>query len=377
MNDSAPMDFINTLIDVLESLFQTKTVIDPALNGKLDTSYYQSSYGGLPSAKDRSSAAHRLETGNSADEQKSMDFLAQIDPDYDPSDPYGTGSSFDTSLVEKIMRNVSDMLSAAKKIGGDAESLREFLEAIKDFVTSVVNLVSNTIAFMQQIVARVAELVGGAVYERLLLNGYLVYHIPNRTDYETGKSLAGMSYSQAGLSYDPGDVHFTYPGSDMMQIIQAIASGGGETQKSFDGAELEYILWGVNSEAANQAMHFSALYLMRLLLNLPGILTNKEVSSLAAAANVFAPIVYIVYIFAEPLCLRISKSLHLSKAVRGILYAIPVQLAREHLILPLGSPSIKNSFKVLLLGMAFFPFSVTFQSMLQTLSQILSCDSPD
>ena len=300
MNDSAPMDFINTLIDVLESLFQTKTVIDPALNGKLDTSYYQSSYGGLPSAKDRSSAAHRLETGNSADEQKSMDFLAQIDPDYDPSDPYGTGSSFDTSLVEKIMRNVSDMLSAAKKIGGDAESLREFLEAIKDFVTSVVNLVSNTIAFMQQIVARVAELVGGAVYERLLLNGYLVYHIPNRTDYETGKSLAGMSYSQAGLSYDPGDVHFTYPGSDMMQIIQAIASGGGKTQKSFDGAELEYILWGVNSEAANQAMHFSALYLMRLLLNLPGILTNKEVSSLAAAANVFAPIVYIVYIFAEP-----------------------------------------------------------------------------
>ncbi len=300
MNESEPMDFINTLIDVLESLFKTKTVIDPALNGRLDTNYYTINYGGLPSKKDRGSASHKLETGNAADEERSKEFLSQIDPDYNPDDPYGTGSSFNTSLVEKIMKNVDDMLDAAKRIGGEAESLRDFLEAIKDFVEAVTSLISNTVAFMQQIVARVAELVGGAIYERLLLNGYLAYNVPNRTTYENGKSLTGMAYSEAGLSNNPQEVHFTYPGSDLVQIINAIASGGGNTQKSFDGAELEYILWGVNSEAANQAMQFSALYLMRLLLNLPSIFTNKEVSTLAAAANVFAPVVYIVYIFAEP-----------------------------------------------------------------------------
>ena len=47
--------------------------------------------------------------------------------------------------------------------------------------------------------------------------------------------------------------------------------------------------------------------------------------------------------------------IYLSKAVRGILYAIPVQLVREHLILPLGSPSIKNSFIVLPRGIVFPP----------------------
>lgn len=53
MNSSSAMDFINSLMDVVESLFSTKTVIDPALNAKLDEGYYNSTYGGLPSEKDR------------------------------------------------------------------------------------------------------------------------------------------------------------------------------------------------------------------------------------------------------------------------------------------------------------------------------------
>lgn len=301
MNSSSAMDFINSLMDVVESLFSTKTVIDPALNAKLDEGYYNSTYGGLPSEKDRGSGAYALASGNAADEEKSKEYLAQIDPDYNPDDPYGVGGTFDTSLVERIMNDLDDMMDAAGRLTGDAENLRDFLEAIKDFVEALASLISHTVQFLGQIVTRVAELIGGAIYEHLLINGYLVYNVPNRTSNLTGgKALTGYSYGNAGISYDASGPTFSYPGSDLVTIIQALASGGGVEKKSFNGAELEYIIWGFNSEVGNQAAQFAALYLFRLLLNLPAILTNQEVSALAAAANVFAPVVYIVYIFLEP-----------------------------------------------------------------------------
>ena len=301
MDSSSAMDFINSVMDVVKSLFSSKKVIDPALNARLDTEYYDSTYGGLPSDKNRGSGANALATGNAADEEKSKEYLSKIDPDYDPNDPYGVNETFDTSLVEQIMQDLNDLMDAAGRLTGDAESLRDFLTAIKDFVESLVSLIGDTVAFLGQIVTRVAELIGGAIYEHLLINGYLVYNVPNRTtNLASGKALTGYSYQNAGLSYDAGDVHFPYPGSDLVTIIQALASNGGETKKSFSGAELEYIIWGFNSEVANQAAQFAALYLFRLLLNLPAIFTNEEVSALAAAANVFSPVVYIVYIFLEP-----------------------------------------------------------------------------
>ena len=46
-------------------------------------------------------------------------------------------------------------------------------------------------------------------------------------------------------------------------------------------------------------------------------------------------------------------SLHLSNAVLGILYAIPVQFASEHFILPLALPSNRRSVNVFLVSIAY------------------------
>ena len=86
----------------------------------------------------------------------------------------------------------------------------------------------------------------------------------------------------------------------LINTIKSAAAGSGD-DITFSGAELEYVLFGSNSEIANQLYVFCALYLVRLLLDIPAILSNAEVQSLAAASTFGYPVVMILEILAEPL----------------------------------------------------------------------------
>lgn len=305
VNKGGLFDFVSSMLAVLNSMFRTKTVFDPSLNSRLDTEYYNSAIGGLPSEKDRGQAANTLPTGNAEDEERSKEYLEAIDPDYDPDDPYGTGSDFNTSRIDDIMRDINRMMNAADDVKdnfGKISKLKEFLEAIVDLLDAIMDLIADTIAFLTEIVARVLQLLGEAAYERLLVNGYLAYNLPNRTTYKTGSTLANYSFSKIAYGEIPAEELFQIPGSgsSLMAMVAAISGGGGFTNKSFSGAELEYILWGFNSEIANQSMQFMALYLVRLLLDLPVLMSNQEVQSYISLAGPLAPLVAVIYIFGEP-----------------------------------------------------------------------------
>lgn len=304
VNQNGLFDFVSSMLTVLNTMFKTKTVFDPALNSRLDTDYYDSAIGGLPGEKNRGQSANALPTGNAADEERSKEYLAAIDPDYDPADPYGTGSDFNTSRIEDIMRDLRRMMNAAEDVKdsfGKLSKLKDFLEAIVDLLDAIIDLIADTVLFLGEMVVRVAQLLGEAAYERLLVNGYLAYNLPNRTTYKSEKTLTGYSFSKIPYGDIPNEELYQVPGvGGLAALVSALAGGGGYTNKSFSGAELEYILWGFNSEIGNQSMQFMALYLVRLLLDLPVLMSNQEVQSYISLAGPLAPLVAVIYIFGEP-----------------------------------------------------------------------------
>lgn len=270
MNDNGLLEFLDAMLAVFDSLVHIKGLFDPELSSRLDLDYYQANYGGLPSTRENRP---------------------------------------DKSAIELIVEDLGNMVDAGADLSdaigevltGDVMKLLDLLLAIKDLLEAVINLIVHTVQLLVEIAGRVIELVTNPAktYERVLVCGYMVYNLPNRTNYKSEKAATGYSYN--AISY--GDVPVTtgLPLASLIEGLKALAGDSGTVNKNFSGAELEYILWGTSSEIGNQTMQFMALYLLRLLLNLPTVLTNQEVQSYAAVAGPCAPVIWIIFCFAEPL----------------------------------------------------------------------------
>ena len=270
MNDNGILDFLDAMLSIFDSLVHMKGLFDPELSSQLDMDYYEENYGGLPSTRENRPA-------KSAIELIVEDLGNMVDAGADLSEAIG------------------------KVLTGNVLKLLDLLLAIKDLLESVINLIAHTIQLLVEIAGRVMELVTdpGTAYGRMLLCGYLAYDMPNRTNYKSGKAATGYSYS--AISYGNVSAATGLPLASLIEGLKALAGEGGTVNKSFSGAELEYILWGSSSEIGNQTMQFMALYLLRLLLNLPTVLTDQEVQSYAAVAGPCAPVIWIIFCFAEPL----------------------------------------------------------------------------
>ena len=178
---------------------------------------------------------------------------------------------------EKLFDSIDEFLSS---IGG--LNLIDMFKALGKMISAIGEMFAAIFERVKNIIDGIKGLGGGlgAIYNRLIISEYMVHSLPCRTDASldddgdvelTGRTLSGFSY---------GD----------------IATGKG----TFKGAELEYVYMGTDSETANQELTFWDVYFLRLLVSLPAIFTDGEVTSLAAAANAFAWVVYILYVLAEP-----------------------------------------------------------------------------
>ena len=134
-------------------------------------------------------------------------------------------------------------------------------------------------------------------YNSLLLYGYGAYNCPNRTTYKDGKSLSGYGYDDI-FQLAGGVYNTTIAGT--MKDLASINDGEG-SDRMFKGAETEYLLVGSNSEIMNQSATFFNLFLFRLALDLPAVLMNKEVSTIAMAAGPAAWVVKVLIALIEPL----------------------------------------------------------------------------
>ncbi len=174
------------------------------------------------------------------------------------------------------------------------KALCTLLKAVAEFLAAIVAWVAETLWNLVSFVASGPK----EWYNSLLLYGYGAYNLPNRTNYNSGKTISGFSY---------GDIYKMAGGKNSepkitgsLKQLSTIGNTTG-TDKMFKGAEAEYVLIGSNSELQNQSIAFFDLYLFRLVLDLIPILRNKEVTALSAAAGPGAWVVKLAIALAEPM----------------------------------------------------------------------------
>lgn len=204
-----------------------------------------------------------------------------------------------------------NLLKALKAVGKMFKSMGEMM-------SSLVSIVGDTVTNIMKLAGTAVSGDVQALYEELLIGGYMLGSLPCRTD-DAGRetvTISGATCSRVKLSGE------TLTGSSYNSIarpgknLSSLASGGLQnlhtfinnvqagagTDTMFCGAELEYIRAGTNSEIANQVICFLDIYFIRLVCDMVAVFSDPEVATVAAAANIASWVVYILYILVEPLC---------------------------------------------------------------------------
>lgn len=211
-----------------------------------------------------------------------------------------TSMSLSSQLV---MSSITDLLDACDEFTEGITSfnvlkavkaLGKLLKSIAEFLTAIISWVAETLVNLVSYVASGPK----EWYNSLLLYGYAAYNLPNRTNYDSGKTLAGYSYSKI---FDmAGGVKRGDAITGSISELSTLTNSSG-SDKMFKGAEAEYILVGSTNELMNQSVAFFDLYLFRLVCDLIPVLKNGEVSAMAALAGPGSWVVKLAIALAEPM----------------------------------------------------------------------------
>ena len=308
------VDTISSLFAGVNSLLALNTFYDPALSCKFSKDIYGENGSLLPSRRERGSGPYALADSNEADEQRSIQFLQEIDSDFDADDPYHQNGDFGTDIITMIMEDLSRLMNDVEKLKNtpleetDEEtgesSDESWFAVLWDACKTAGDMAMHCGQFVEQIGLRMQMLEIEKNYEKLLINGYMAYNLPNRTNYydAMGKTLSGYSFSNIPFGTARGGEFYDLPtsASRLAALVDVIRYGGGTDSVTLAGAELEYILWGFNSEVADQVMQFFTLFVFRMLVDLQ-ILMNPEIQGIIAGSNVASPLVALLYISLEAL----------------------------------------------------------------------------
>ncbi len=129
-----------------------------------------------------------------------------------------------------------------------------------------------------------SNLAKGNSWDKVLLMGYLTYSVSNRTNYDSGVSLSGASFSGSGglaPKYEAQNVRGEF-------LVKE------ENKYSFCGAEMEYLMTGKMSEYENQASVFGKLVALQSVMSIWAVANDPFVDgmkigwSTAAAAVPYA-----------------------------------------------------------------------------------------
>lgn len=262
IEDESSTGSLFALFDVLTELFSTELVWDGRLNSRLNLTYYQSAYGGLPSSRGAPADPDFL----AEDEQRAKEYLAAIDPDYDPDDPFGYDST-GMSKMEQFIQTLENFVNSLDAI----QSSPNLFDKMK--------ACANTMAYGADLCLQMSGL-GTLIVDALesfaqreVLMGYLAYNLPNRTNFTSGTTLTGYSFSKIALAPCADGSNAPIYGGSLPE----------QENYCFNGAELEYILCGNPSESYNQTMVFTYLWGTRILLDLVPVLSNAELQQILSS----------------------------------------------------------------------------------------------
>lgn len=266
---SSFLQVLKSLVGFIKAMFTLTVWADPELCASINNGVY-SSTGGLPSQKNRN--IYSLDSSFEDTDRQQSDYYKSIMGGYSSSGlNAGSVSGFEAT-VQALREDINTISNAWDEI-----KWYNVLFKLGEVATTVASIGGHLITLVGQML----QVIVSSVYEKLLLAGYIGYNIPNRTTYN-GSALTGASYN-----------------------LPSLWSGDGSNM-AFYGAEAEYIIMGNTSEIVNQTLLFHIIYVMRLFINVPSIILNSEVESIASAAGaatfgIGTFLVYALYIFAEPL----------------------------------------------------------------------------
>ena len=252
-----PMDFI----DGIFALLSIDTLYDEDLNSKIDLNYY----GKLPSQRIRSAQEYSLDSPFEKEDQKTaQDNLNKIGLPISEAD--------------------SVELDGGINVGGQADDDGEATGNLFKKMIQMVNRLKKKMEGYKAVVDSMSNLAKGNSWDKVLLMGYLTYSVSNRTNYDSGVSLSGASFSGSGglaPKYEAQNVRGEF-------LVKE------ENKYSFCGAEMEYLMTGKMSEYENQASVFSKLVALQSVMSIWAVANDPFVDgmkigwSTAAAAVPYA-----------------------------------------------------------------------------------------
>lgn len=254
-------ELLNKLVNLLESLFSMRLLVDPNLNGFVNIETYSvSPYQQFLSA-----------VGNIFDAIETVaDFFS------------GDG---DVSFAEALEAIVNGLRSAGEALGLMLEIALGTFNGLIEFVT---NLTDGDI---------------GALYEKFVIAAYVRHNFTNRTtDIESESGLTGFSYADIVRPERTVDNTLSNGITGIVSFINNVCNSDAVgSDENFVLAEQEYVLVGSNSEYFNQLISFMQVYSLRFVLNMLPVFRDPCVSTIAAAATIGAFLVYLIYLIVEPL----------------------------------------------------------------------------
>ena len=202
--------------------------------------------------------------------------------------------------VIQIIHNIADTITAIRNFKEDLSHWKfgQALLKLKEIIVNIVNLFEALVQFACGIVRNILDLFQGC--DRLYYSTYVTFNLSCRTD-DDFKCMTGYTLEDLPEQEIVGNNGTVF--DDLVALIDAVqgyVNGSGD-DITFSGAELEYILYGSNSEVANQLYTFCALYLIRFLLDIAPVVANTEVQELAAATTFGYPVVIGLEMVLEPL----------------------------------------------------------------------------
>jgi len=219
--------------------------------------------------------------------------------------------------LDLVLNSMTKMIQSVGDISDGFGSLNIFkmLEGICNLCTSIFEFSKNLVNYLLGLVTRIVQCLGeiasSKVGDKILLDEYLLRNLSNRTNMNNIGKISGKAaftgYNFSDIEFDESSSVNAIPGigdlAALIDILKDVSTGG--SNQMFCGAELEYILIGSKSEILNQTAVFFQLYFIRMLLDLPAVLSNAEVEGIASAvslvtAGVGGHVVKLVIALIEP-----------------------------------------------------------------------------
>lgn len=257
---------IKAMIGFIRAMLAVNLWVNPDLKSSLKTDSFDA-VNGLPSQKSRTD--YPLTSPYESSDKQQSDHYKSVMGGY-------SANALNTGSINSFISTVEEIMSDIEAISNACNEMKWYnvLFKLGEILKRTISIGGKLTSLMGQIV----QVIATAVYGKVLLAGYLGYNTANRTTY-TGSALTGADYD--------------------------LPSEGTEG-KCLYGAETEYIILGKESEATNQTYIFFIIYIIRALVNIPVILMNGEIQTMATAAGaisfgVATPIVYFLYILVEAL----------------------------------------------------------------------------